>query len=347
MKNFLYLTFFIAQIAIAAPAYQVVDLGEINAVPVAINKNGEVIAYEVSTDRLGKRVEQPLSWNGVAWRAISASKRENYHPQAMNNMGKVVGERYAESDGNRYAWTWDSTNGYREGDTRRRSSYVDINDSGDIAATAEDDKGVRNPYVISKGQTNKVLVKQTEGFMEGLASKMSNTGDVAGVLYEANRTSFYVATPDAGGYQVKKLPVVFGKDGFFTVGGINSNGIALLNENLCAEDNVCCDKGHGYRIWDSKTGKVLLSRFSKEHGNVGNATAINDQGTVVGIGFDSSGWIWAKAYGEVPVSLNSLVASGNWNILEPSSINSKGEILTTALRGEGYKKHIVILKPVN
>lgn len=345
MKKMLYLTLFLAQVAYADPAYQVVDLGEMDAVPVALNDNGGAIAYEVSTDALGRTVKKPIAWDGVSWREIGAKTDESFHPQAMNGSGQVVGEYYG-SDGNRYGWAWDKRVGLREADRQHRSSYADINDRGDIAETAEDDQGVRNPYVLLNGQMTRVFSGQPEASLDGFAARINTSGEVAGVIDEKSHASFYVAAPGAGGYQVKKLSAVFGEGGFATVAGLNSQGVALLNETLCAEEDPCCEQGHGYRVWDSRTGKVLLSRFNKEFGNVGTATAINDHGTVVGIGLDSSSWIWDKAYGDTPVLISSLIDATRWNVLEPRSINGKGEILATALYAADNKRHVVILQPM-
>jgi len=232
----------------------------------SINNRGQVVGF--SETGSGGRAFLWDSTNGM--QNLGTLESDNYSAaNSINNQGQVVGR--SETNDRIQPFLWDSTNGMQNLgilDGYTNSAAYDINNNGQVVGFSSDGNSVRATLWDSNGIQN----LGSFGTFLSQANSINNKGQVVGV-----------SSIDDGGSRAFLWDSTNGLQDLGTLDGYTNSYASDINNNSQIVGYTFSD----FRalLWEKGTVTDLNTLIDPNSGWIlGAATAINNQGQIVGEG---------------------------------------------------------------
>ncbi len=266
---------------------------------------------------------------------------------AINSKGQIVG--VAGTDVHAILFDPGSRVPHTLPNIRTRNFNTEaINERGQIVGEGDTVPGPEHAFEYSGGKlTDLGMLK---GDVQSTAHAINDGGQIVG---HSDGTSDHMFVSHA---------VLFGQGGksLFNLGtlphGVVSDALAINNQGQIVGSIFCLDD-HGYAglnhaVLFHRDGTPPTDLGTLPGDTRGEATAINDQGQIVGVSFGSFGYDRAHAVlfrigTQRPTDLNLLLSKADharWILRTPTGINNKGQICGTGeINGQ---QHAFLLTPM-
>jgi len=307
--------------------YRLSDLGDLGGGTIDANDvNDHGVAVGMATRHDGDR--QGVAFVSVDGRMRGLAFRGSGHPSyavAINNTGLAAGyDRgliYPPTPN--ICWTA-GPDGIRHelpptGDGTPFLYIDDINDAGVVVGGSG-----TVPLRHADGRTESLGLP--DGFSHGQARALNAGGDVVGVLFGPSQGTAFTCFD--GVLKALELPGVAQHE---------ARGVNRLRQvcgNLRQQGDG--DRGRPF-VWQD--GRLSLLHWPGRRSAVAQATALNDDGTVVGIAYRKGQNGWGErafvAFDHVMYDMNTLLEAdqaGQWVLYRAASINQRGQIVGRAWR---------------
>jgi hypothetical protein len=199
--------------------------------------------------------------------------------------------------------------------------YIDDNNDAGVVVGGSGTVPLRH----ANGQTESLGLP--DGFTGGQARALNAEGDVVGVLYGSSEAKAFTCFD--GVLKALNLPGVAQHE----ARGVN--GLRQVCGNLRQQDN---EPGRPF-VWQD--GRLGLLHWPGRRSAVAQATALNDEGTVVGIAYRKGPNGWGErafvAFDRVIYDMNTLLEpdqADQWVLYRAASINQRGQIVGRAWRAD-------------
>lgn len=354
----LFMTLAASASSITTPRYQVTSLGARYAT--GINNAGQVVgSFQSIDDNLNRGPIRIFVYDGYGANAGNVteygfdrnarnvlsihggSPGTLWNVGGINDAGTIVGTVEVENQTDANLRPFQIADGQMTdlaGTTAARGRALGINASGTVIGTTRTD-GDEQPATYVNGGVSALPSASLHGTAEGI----NDHGQVVGRSYETGHA--YLS--DASG-----TPRDLG-----TLGGAQSAALAINNrgEAVGHSEIVPGDYATHAFLWrdDVMTDLGVLSEGRYREGSF--ATAINDQGRVVGQStFDDSTWQFVPGVGShaflysdgTMYDLNELVDRNSpWVITEALGINNLGQIIAWATDLQTFDRVSLLLTP--
>jgi probable HAF family extracellular repeat protein len=294
--------------------YTVTDLGKLSgytyrSVPTGINNSGQVVGYSMD----GAFTSHAFLWQaGSGMQDLGTLGGASGSALAINNSGQVVGATTDSSNSQNLPFLWQSGKGMQKIDAPEvHNGYATgINDSGQVVGVANgsaffwqkgsemqnldrwNPTGINNngqvvgwKYSSDYSSADAYIWQSNTGlqYIGGLpggkwnyTTGINNSGQVVGYSQGSNFTRAFLWQNSSG---MQDLGGLGSGEGFSEALGINNKGQVVgqtVNDNFCAF------------LWQNGVGMVDLNTLIAPSSgwNLYEATAINDNGWIVGWGFN-------------------------------------------------------------
>jgi hypothetical protein len=313
----------------AQPArYRLTDLGDLGGKTIDVNDvNDHGVAVGMATRHEGDH--QGVAFVSVNGRMHGLAFNGSGHPSygmAINNTGLAAGyDRgliypptpnvcwIAGRDGVRHELP-------PTGDGTAFIYIEDINDAGVVVGGSG-----TVPLRYANGHTESLGLP--DGFTHGHARALNAEGDVVGVLYGPTEGTAFTCFDGV----IKALDIPGASQH-------EARGVNRLRQ-VCGTLRGQGGNGEPGRPFVWQDGQLSLLHWPGRRSAVAQATALNDDGTVVGIAYREGQNGWGErafvAFGGVMFDMNTLLEAdqaGNWVLYRAASINQHGQIVGRAWR---------------